>query len=126
MTASPVVAKRKKNNKISQLAQQPAAPGPHDHVERDEPGGFFGAERSSSSVGSSTTYVLPAANDPHDEVPIGKKGPSTFEELLERELARDQTNLPAQVQAAKSASRSSFLKRGKLLQCRRVLGMRPG
>jgi len=108
--AAPLAAplKRKKTNKISQLAQQPAAPGPHDHAERDEPAGVLGAEQSSNSVGLAA-WLPPA--DPHDEVPIGKKGPSTFGELLERELARDQSNLPP-AQNVKGASRSTFLKRG--------------
>ena len=99
------LAKRKKANKISQPVQLDVTP---DLPERDD------------CVTASTPALARCAGaahsdraDPHDDVPIGKKGPSTFEELLEQELARDASS-EVQAQTSKSASKGAklYLKRG--------------
>ena len=109
VAAAPVDQKRKKANKIS---QQPPPPQPSAG-----PGGPDGppvtsVEHSLSSSMGTGAWSGHVAQDPHDEVPIVKKGPSTFDELLERELARDQASQAAQ--PSKSSSRATFLKRGAL------------
>ncbi len=53
-----------------------------------------------------------------DELPIIKSGPSSFEELLERELAKEQEmkrapNHPSAPSSGSSAPKASFLKRGE-------------
>jgi hypothetical protein len=109
-TGTPVLPgalKRKKTNKISQLTQQTVDEDPPARSEGEEP----------NNVRLDRNAI---ASDPHDEVPIGKKGPSTFEELLERELAKDQASRLAAVtapsqgdlQPSRSVSKSSFLRRG--------------
>ena len=52
--------------------------------------------------------------NPMDEIPIEKLGPSTFEELLERELAREQGGIESPRQTSPvSITRSNYLKRGE-------------
>ena len=95
-------AAKKKSNKINKICvESPAASAP-----------------GAPAAGGACDAVPPAQNrsggcrvaDPHDEMPIGKKGPSTFEELLERELARDGASAAAP--AAKGAAKATFLRRG--------------
>ena len=68
-------AAKKKSNKINKICvESPAASAP-----------------GAPAAGGACDAVPPAQNrsgggrvaDPHDEMPIGKKGPSTFEELLD-------------------------------------------
>ena len=52
-----------------------------------------------------------------DEIPIIKSGPSSFEELLERELAKEQamklaSNQPSDPSSGVAVPKASFLKRG--------------
>ena len=52
-----------------------------------------------------------------DEIPIIKSGPSSFEELLERELAKEQamklaSNQPSDPSSGIAVPKASFLKRG--------------
>jgi hypothetical protein len=46
-----------------------------------------------------------------DEVPINKRGPSSFEELLERELAKDAMQQGGSA-SLRQAQKGEFLKRG--------------
>ena len=57
----------------------------------------------------SQEWLLP---NPVDEIPIMKRGPSSFEELLERELAKDSSSTDTIKSAPNSGTRTSFLKRG--------------
>ncbi|KAJ1479723.1 hypothetical protein T484DRAFT_1748982 [Baffinella frigidus] len=51
------------------------------------------------------------APNPRDEVPINKRGPESFEELLERELAKDALKQGAGG-SSRQAQKGEFLKRG--------------
>ena len=63
-------------------------------------------------------HLPPTPSNPIDEIPIVKSGPSSFEELLERELAKEQAmksgSCSTSAAVGTSVPKSNFLKRGKL------------
>eukprot|EP00960_Hanusia_phi_P076991 768635-Hanusia_phi.AAC.12 len=66
-------------------------------------------DQSNEGSPPNQTWLPP---NPADEIPIMKCGPSSFEELLERELAKDASSKDAVKPAPNSGARTSFLKRG--------------
>jgi hypothetical protein len=74
-------------------------------------------------------HLPPPPSNPIDEIPIIKSGPSSWEELLERELAKEQAMKQNAGGTAAgfggSAQKTNFLKRGNSREMSGLLGCVP-